>query len=123
MSIATNDNYALHNPYYGWFIQDNWRVTNKLTLNLGLRMEYELGPTERYDRMLAGFDPTLANPLAKGAEANYAKAPIPELPVSQFKVTGGGIYAGQDAPPAASTTTSSCGCRVSAPPMLSTPRP
>lgn len=96
IQIATNDNYALHNPYYGWFIQDNWRVSPKLTLNLGLRMEYELGPTERYDRMLAGFDPSIAIPLAKPAEANYAKNPIPELPASQFKVMGGNVYAGQN---------------------------
>jgi hypothetical protein len=96
MSIATNDNYAMHNPYYGWFVQDNWRVTNKLTLNLGLRMEYELGPTERYNRMIAGFDPSIAIPLAKGAEANYAKSPIPELPAAQFKVMGGNQYVGQN---------------------------
>lgn len=94
IAIARNDNYAMHNPYYGWYVQDNWRVTPKLTLNLGLRMEYELGPTERYDRMIAGFDPAITIPLAKGAEANYAKTPIPELPASQFKVIGGNTYAG-----------------------------
>ena len=93
ISIATNDNYAMHNPYYAWFVQDSWRLTPKLTLNLGLRMEYEMGPTERYDRMVNGYDPTLTLPIEATAEAAYVRNPIPELPASQFKVIGGNRYA------------------------------
>src|SRR5438093_6317718 len=36
---------------YGGFIQDNWRVTDKLTLNLGLRYDLSLSRTERHNRM------------------------------------------------------------------------
>ncbi|MBI3280797.1 MAG: carboxypeptidase regulatory-like domain-containing protein [Acidobacteria bacterium] len=93
ISILTPDSYAMHNPYYAWFVQDSWRLTPKLTLNLGLRTEYEMGPTERYDRMVNGYDPTIALPIAAAAEAAYAKNPIPELPASQFKVIGGNRYA------------------------------
>jgi hypothetical protein len=93
ISIATNDDYAMHNPYYAWFVQDSWRVTSKLTLNLGLRMEYELGPTERYDRMVSGYNTSIQLPIARAAEAAYAASPIPELPASQFKVIGGNVYA------------------------------
>ncbi len=99
ISIATNDDYAMHTPYYGAFVQDNWRITPKLTLNLGLRTEYEGGSTERYDRMIAGFDPTLALPVSAAAAAAYAVKPIPELPASQFKVSGGSVYAASNGQP------------------------
>ncbi|MBI4892276.1 MAG: carboxypeptidase regulatory-like domain-containing protein [Acidobacteria bacterium] len=94
--VTYNDTYALHNPYYGWYVQDNWRVTPKLTLNLGLRMEYELGATERYNRAIGPFESGIALPIAKGAEANYAKSPVPELPASQFKIAGGNTYLGSN---------------------------
>ncbi len=40
-----------------FYVQDNWRVTPKLTLNLGLRDELVTPWTERHNR-LAVFDPT-----------------------------------------------------------------
>jgi outer membrane receptor for ferrienterochelin and colicin len=42
-NIDTNGNYTLSNPYMGWYAQDNWRLSPKLTVTLGLRTEYELG--------------------------------------------------------------------------------
>ena len=93
-SVATNDDYATHTPYYATFVQDTWRVSSKLTLSLGLRVEYERGATERYNRMIGNFDPRYVPPFAKAAEAAYARSPIPELPVNQFKVIGGNTYVG-----------------------------
>ena len=46
-SVDANDSYATSNPYYSGYIQDSWRVTPKLTVNFGLRFEYEAGMTER----------------------------------------------------------------------------
>lgn len=43
--------------YYAGFAQDDWRVTQKLTLNLGLRYEYFAPPTET-SNLLGGFSPT-----------------------------------------------------------------
>ena len=99
ISIATNDNYATLTPYYAGYVQDSWRVTSKLTLNLGLRTEWEGGATERYNRMIAGFDPTLSLPITAAAQAAYAASPIPELQASQFKVTGGTLYTGSNGQP------------------------
>jgi outer membrane receptor protein involved in Fe transport len=49
--------------YYGGFVQDDFRVTPKLTLNFGVRLEYESGIQEENNKLVVGFDPTAANPL------------------------------------------------------------
>ena len=55
--------YALQQIYVAPFIQDDWRVTPKLTVNLGLRWDYESPMTERFNRQNAAFCTTCANPL------------------------------------------------------------
>jgi hypothetical protein len=97
--VDTNDNFALMSPYYAWYGQDTWRINRKLTVTLGLRMEYEQGPTERYNRAQTYFDPNLELPIAAAARAAYARNPLPELPVSQFNVRGGSVYAGKNGAP------------------------
>jgi hypothetical protein len=39
---------SLHQRYYGTYIQDDYRVTNKLTLNMGLRWEYTTPYSEKF---------------------------------------------------------------------------
>jgi hypothetical protein len=50
---------ATHANLFALFAQDDWRITPRLTLNLGLRYEYAQGPTEVNHR-LASFDSTTA---------------------------------------------------------------
>ncbi len=37
-------------PYWGFYIQDDWRVTDKLTLNIGFRWDQDRPITERFNR-------------------------------------------------------------------------
>jgi hypothetical protein len=93
-SVDVNDNYAERSSIWGVYIQDDWKLTSKLTLNLGLRWEVELPTTERYNRTVAGFDSTAPLSIAAAALANYTASPISQVPASQFKVAGGLTYAG-----------------------------
>jgi len=57
-------NVAAQSYYHAGYIQDDWRVTEKLTLNLGLRYDLETPRTERYNRMNY-FEPNAVSPLAR----------------------------------------------------------
>ncbi len=53
---------ALQSKYYAAFAQDDWKINQRLTLNLGLRWEFETGNTERFNR-LSNFDPQAQFPV------------------------------------------------------------
>ncbi|MBL8212428.1 MAG: TonB-dependent receptor [Bryobacterales bacterium] len=96
--INNNASRAEQSSYYGFFFQDDWRLTPKLSINLGLRYEYERAPFERYNRSIQGFDFNSANPTSAAVLAAYARSPIPEVPASAFKVTGGLTFASPNNP-------------------------
>ena len=57
-SISRLPEYDEQSITSGFFFQDDWRVNNRLTLNLGLRYEFETPLTESQNRSVSGFDPT-----------------------------------------------------------------
>jgi len=53
--------FSFHAWMNGSYIQDDWKVTPRLTLNLGLRYDFSSEPVERHNRY-SNFDPFLINP-------------------------------------------------------------
>lgn len=48
--------------YYAAFVQDDYRIVPRLTLNLGLRYDVITAATDRFDRY-SNFNPTAVNPI------------------------------------------------------------
>lgn len=72
VSYNVSPAYALQQIYIAPFVQDDWRATSKLTLNLGVRWDYESPLTERHNMQVAGFCTTCTNPL---------QGSVPSLPL------------------------------------------
>ena len=93
-NMARVASYAEQDKYVGLFFQDDWKLSKKLTVNVGVRWDLESGITERFDRSVYAFNSTSPTPIASAAVARYAAGTqIPELPASQFKVNGGLTFA------------------------------
>jgi hypothetical protein len=99
-SITRQSSYAEQSGSWGFFVQDDWKVSPKLTLNLGVRYEFETPLTERYDRSTMGFDTTYVQPISAAAQAKYAtifpaiSGGFAQLPVSAFVLDGGMNFPG-----------------------------
>jgi hypothetical protein len=90
-SIDNPQVYDVSSAFHSFFVHDDWRVTPKLTVNFGIRYEYESGYKEADGRMITGFDRTIASPIAAQALANY-NANVPTgVPVGALQRLSGGF--------------------------------
>ena len=83
INVSAPANYFLN--YYGGYLQDDFRINPKLTINGGVRFEYESGLREEDNRFTVGFDRTV-NP---GGRVGSIVNPLTGQPMR-----GGLMYAG-----------------------------
>ena len=77
--------------YYGAYIQDDWRVSQRLSVNYGVRFEHEDGLQEVDNRQTVGFDKEAVSPL---------NAIVPKTGLLAGRtLTGGLIFAGVNGAP------------------------
>jgi hypothetical protein len=78
-------------PYYAPWVQHDWKVSRKLSVNFGLRMDFNIPPHERFDRMNRGFDPNYPSEV----EPMIDRSTYPDFPT----VTGSMLFAGVNGVP------------------------
>ncbi len=99
LGIPNGGNATLATPadffvdYFGGFLQDDWRVSPGLVLNLGLRIEHESGLREHGSDFAVGWERGKAFPAQVGTAADL------EQSLPGFPLKGGLMYAGVDGNP------------------------
>jgi hypothetical protein len=67
--ISGSSNFPVYPFFRDWYVapylQDDWKVSRRLTLNLGLRWDFNAYPDEKYNRLNRGFNANAPHPVAQ----------------------------------------------------------
>ena len=77
--------------YLAPWVQHDWKLLPRLTVNFGMRIDLNSPPTERFNRMNRGFDMTVVNPI----DSLIDRTKFPGFPT----LYGGLQFAGQNGLP------------------------
>src|SRR5262249_19724696 len=94
-AAASGEVDVIASPYYRWmywapWIQDDFKVSRRLTVNLGLRWDINTPVTEKYNRMNYGFLADQVNPITSRIDQSQFPG---------YKVNGGIGFVGQNGLP------------------------
>ncbi len=90
-SVSWDSNLYVSYHYYGLYVQDDFKAGKNVTLNLGLRWDVNKSPSERFNRINAGFCFSCENPYT--SKIDYGRFPNLQRPLR-----GGLMFAGAGAP-------------------------
>lgn len=82
-SLTTDAGVSMQNYYFAGYVQDDIKVTDKLTVSAGLRYETETPYTERHNR-LVGFDGSIPSPAANPSFSNLTGGLVFASPSNRY---------------------------------------
>jgi hypothetical protein len=82
--VVGNADFNARGHWYAPYAQDDWRISTRVTLNLGLRWEYLASPTER-NNYLGNFDPNVNRATTPAVQQVGPGEPLPYLYKPNYK--------------------------------------
>jgi hypothetical protein len=100
-SVFRATDYSEYSKTWGFFVQDDFRVGSRLTINAGLRYEKEIALAERQDKSVSGFDYDFVQPTEVTVRSRLTSNPVVGLngqaiDPSTYSVRGGLLFSGKD---------------------------
>lgn len=102
LGLPTSGDYAVNaladylSYYIGAFVQDDWRINNQLTVNLGVRFDIDTPYGEKVGRTVSGFDAIAPNNASTGAAAAFTPKTVTvndtTVTVSNINTLGGLVF-------------------------------